>query len=39
MCSVRQQSVLFNFTLILLRLEHALITADLLNENPTKKVT
>ena len=24
--------------LILLKLEHALITADLLNQNPTKKV-
>ena len=31
-------SVLFHFTLILLKLEHALITADLLNQNPTKKV-
>ena len=29
---------LFYFTLILLKLEHALITADLLNQNPTKKV-
>ena len=31
-------SVLFHFILILLKLEHALITADLLNQNPTKKV-
>ena len=31
-------SVLFHFTLILLKLKHALITADLLNQNPTKKV-
>ena len=31
-------SILFHFTLILLKLEHALITADLLNQNPTKKV-
>ena len=30
--------ILFHFTLILLKLEHALITADLLNQNPTKKV-
>ena len=30
--------VLFRFTLILLKLEHALIIADLLNQNPTKKV-
>ena len=28
----------FIFSLILLKLEHALITADLLNQNPTKKV-
>ena len=28
----------FHFTLISLKLEHALITADLLNHNPTKKV-
>ena len=27
-----------HFTLILLKLEHALITADLLNQNPIKKV-
>ena len=27
-----------HFTLILLKLEHALITPDLLNQNPTKKV-
>ena len=27
-----------SFILILLKLEHALITADLLNQNPTKKV-
>ena len=33
-----KKSVLFHFTLILLKLEHALITADLLNQNPTKKV-
>ena len=31
-------SILFHFTLILLKLEHALITADLLNQNSTKKV-
>ena len=31
-------SVLFHFTLILLKLEHTVITADLLNQNPTKKV-
>ena len=31
-------SILFHFTLILLKLEHALITADILNQNPTKKV-
>ena len=31
-------SVLFHFTLILLKLEHILITADLLNQNLTKKV-
>ena len=30
--------MLFHFTLILLKLEHALITADLLNQNPTTKV-
>ena len=30
--------ILFHFTLMLLKLEHALITADLLNQNPTKKV-
>ena len=30
--------VLFHFTLILLKLEHALITTELLNQNPTKKV-
>ena len=29
---------MFHFTLILLKLEHALITVDLLNQNPTKKV-
>ena len=29
--------MLFHFTLILLNLEHALITADLLSENPTKE--
>ena len=28
----------FHFMLILLKLEHALITADLLNQNPTKIV-
>ena len=31
-------SILFHFRLILLKLEHALITADLLNQNSTKKV-
>ena len=31
-------SILFNFTLILVKLEHAFITADLRNQNPTKKV-
>ena len=31
-------SILFYFTLILLKLEHALITTDVLNQNPTKKV-
>ena len=31
-------SFLFHFTLILLKLEYALITADLLNQNPTKNV-
>ena len=32
-------SVFFlNFTLILLKLDHALITADLLHQNPTKNV-
>ena len=31
-------SILFHFTLILLKLEHALITTDLLNQNQTKKV-
>ena len=30
--------ILFHFTLILLKLEYALITADLLNQNPIKKV-
>ena len=35
---VWQQSILFHFTLILLKLEHALITADLLDQNPTKKI-
>ena len=30
-------SILFHFTLILLNLEHALITADLLGENSTKE--
>ena len=29
---------MFGFTLILLKLEHALITVDLLNQNATKKV-
>ena len=33
-----QQSILFHFTWILLKLERPLITADLLNQNPTKKV-
>ena len=32
-------STLFHFTQILLKLEHALITTDLLNQNSTKKVT
>ena len=31
-------SILFHFLLVLLKLEHAFITADLLNQNPTKKV-
>ena len=31
-------SILFHFTLILLKLENALIIADLLNQNPTKNV-
>ena len=31
-------SILFHFTLIFLKLEHALIIADLLNQNPTKKI-
>ena len=31
-------SELFHFTLILLKLEHALVTTDLFNQNPTKKV-
>ena len=31
-------SILFHFTLILLKLEHALITSVLLNQNPSKKV-
>ena len=31
-------SILFHFKLILPKLEHALITADLLNQNPTKKI-
>ena len=31
-------SILFHFTLILLKLEDALIIADLLNQSPTKKV-
>ena len=35
---VWQRSILFHFTLILLKLEHALVTADLLNQNPTKDV-
>ena len=30
--------IFFHFTLILLKIEHALITTDLLNQNPTKKV-
>ena len=32
------QSILFHFTLILLKLKRVLITADLLNQNLTKKV-
>ena len=35
---VWQQSILFRFTLILLKLKHALITADLVNQDPIKKV-
>ena len=31
-------SILFHFTLILLKLENALIIANLLNQNPTKNV-
>ena len=31
-------SVFFHFTLILLKLEHALMTPDSLNQNQTKKV-
>ena len=31
-------SILFHFTVILLQLEHALITRDLLNQNPTKRI-
>ena len=31
-------SILFYFKLMSLKLEHALTTADLLNQNPTKKV-
>ena len=31
-------SILFHFTLILLKLENALSIADLLNQNPTKNV-
>ena len=31
-------SILFHFTLILLKLENVLITVDLLNQNPTKNV-
>ena len=31
-------SVLFHFALILPKLEHAVIIADLVNQNPTKKV-
>ena len=31
-------SILFHFKLMLPKLEHALITADLFNQNPTKKV-
>ena len=30
--------ILFHFTLKLLTLEHAIMTADLLNQTPTKKV-
>ena len=29
---------MFHFTLLLLKCEHVLITASLLNQNPTKKV-
>ena len=35
---VLQQLILFHFTLILQKLKHVLITADLLNRYPTKKV-
>ena len=35
---VWQQSKLFYFTLILLKLENALITADLLDQDPTKTI-
>ena len=31
-------SILFHFTLILLKLEHALISTELLSQNQTKKV-
>ena len=31
-------SILFHFTQILPKLEHALITVDLFNQNPTKNV-
>ena len=30
-------SILFHLMIILLKLEHALINEDLLNQNPTKK--
>ena len=30
--------IVFHFMLMLLKLEHALITADLLNQKPTKKI-
>ena len=37
-CSYKFLSILFHFTLRLLKFKHALITADLLNQIRTKKV-